>query len=198
MDRLIGLIALALMALAGGAVLMVLKPEATLSNLLAASAVVITAGALRRSLAAWRYPRFLAAACRWRPVERVLAGIWHYRLRKRAIVEAVLLSWLSQLFLIVSMWFAFVSLGVSPPAVVVCTITPLISATGGIPLTPMGLGVTDAVGDTLYHMMGVNEGAEAYLVVRLAMLLVAAVSAIAFLIPFRQRARRTLPISEDA
>ncbi|MCW5976511.1 MAG: flippase-like domain-containing protein [Bryobacteraceae bacterium] len=187
-DRLVGLASLALLAFFWGAVFMISQPDTAIARAIVAASLALLAVGATGTLAALGFPRVVEFLRRWRPAQRVVAGVWAYRLRKRALLEALAISCASHSFVMAASWLAFVTLGVSAPFVAVGAITPLISISYGIPLTPMGLGVSDSVGDALYRLIGVAEGAEVSVVLRAVALLMSAACGAAFLLPvFRTR-----------
>jgi uncharacterized protein (TIRG00374 family) len=192
-DRIVGLVALMMLAVFWGGVL-----AASTGNELAAWVVLVLAGALgilliAAAAALWRSPQITGFAYRWRALHRVLLSILRYRGRKRALAAAFVLSWISQSLVIACAWFGFRSLNEQVPALVVAGLTPMVSLSNGIPITPQGIGVADSVGEALFRVFGISSGAEAHLVVRFATLLISIACGLAYLLPVWAGRARPLP-----
>jgi uncharacterized protein (TIRG00374 family) len=83
-----------------------------------------------------------------------------------------------------SLWFALQVLGAVNDATraTVLIVAPLVILSSIVPLTPLGLGVTDAVASTLLLAVGSSSGAEATMLGRVTFVLLSALCGIAWLL----------------
>jgi uncharacterized membrane protein YbhN (UPF0104 family) len=59
-----------------------------------------------------------------------------------------------------------------------------------ISVTPMGLGITDGIAESLYGMMGISAGAETQMLIRIAAVLIFLLCGVAFLYRCPQTERK--------
>ena len=63
----------------------------------------------------------------------------------------------------------------------ISTVTPLVTVLRILPISPLGLGVTDAAAEELYPLVGMEGGAENQMLIRGVFILVSLLCGIAFL-----------------
>lgn len=78
---------------------------------------------------------------------------------------------------------AFYSIGIAVPVGESLLLMPVIILAGLIPLTPLGLGISDAVALLLFNTVHISNGANAMMLGRITFVLLSAVSGIVWLIP---------------
>ncbi len=78
-------------------------------------------------------------------------------------------------------------LGLTFSWVSVATVTPLVIFARVLPLTPMGLGVSDSVAEYFYELSGIAGGAEVQMLLRASMVIVLVLGGISYWIPVESR-----------
>jgi uncharacterized membrane protein YbhN (UPF0104 family) len=124
-----------------------------------------------------------------RPLARLLQRRWPATavsfggLRGTAWRSALLFAFLTHGCNAFSVWCALQVLGAqgSAPLLAVLLVAPLIILSSLVPLTPLGLGVTDAAASTLLHVIGNNSGAEATMLGRATFVLLSALCGLVWL-----------------
>jgi uncharacterized protein (TIRG00374 family) len=192
MDRLIGLVALILLAVVFGSAFLLHSSNMAMAEPVLYLAGVLAMGAAVAAFLASRHARQVLAALSWKPFQRLMAAVAEYRRHEGVLVAALLLSFLGHLSGIACAYFAFLMLNLTPPLPTVCAIIPLVNLSRGIPLTPMGLGVVDSVSETLFSAVGIDGGVEVSLVLRMVALLVFAGCGAAYLFPVARVGRTSL------
>jgi glycosyltransferase 2 family protein len=119
---------------------------------------------------------------------RFFGHVWEafatYRQRGQALGLCVLLSLVGHLASFTAAFLGFRALGIDVPMQVVYPLTAVVNLSSMLPLTPLGLGVSDTLAASLYAMMGVlHGGVEVNMLLRLLTLMYAALSAIGLLWP---------------
>jgi uncharacterized membrane protein YbhN (UPF0104 family) len=105
-----------------------------------------------------------------------------YRGHKAALAIAVLVSLVGHLWMGACSYLCLWALGVSsPPFVGVVAITCALNMLRMVPITPMGLGVTDIASEHLYALIGLGMGAELQMLQRLTSMLIFAAAGVGFL-----------------
>jgi uncharacterized membrane protein YbhN (UPF0104 family) len=126
------------------------------------------------------HPAFLRVLpARWR---EVLAS--HFRV---ALARPLALSFATHGCNMLATWCALRALGFNAPIGSTLAAMPLIIFSSLVPLTPLGLGVTDAAAATLLHAVGVAGGAEATMLARSSFVLLSALCGLAWLWPEERR-----------
>lgn len=184
LDRVIGVVGLSLMALGFGFLLWRNHPVHAVTLLF----WMVVAGTVALMVFCWmlicvppaRLPRLLA---RWEFVRRMADALHEFRGHPQTLAAALLLSLLTHVAASLGACLAFVALGVSASVTDVFSLTPLINFIGNLPLTPMGLGVTDSAAVFLYNLTGIARAAEMTMLSRAALAAVSLVCGLACLIP---------------
>ena len=167
MDRLLGLLALTLLATVFGGLLYASAHTEAVLRIVAASAVCLI-GLLGVSavLCSSRLTPLLGPLRRWKPVSRVSHAMQAYSGHPRALGIGLLLSILGHVSAFGAAYFAFCSLHNPASIFAVFATAPLVNLSGMVPLAPLGLGVTDSVAVTLYATVGLSGGAEVNMLLR--------------------------------
>ena len=79
---------------------------------------------------------------------------------------AVGLSILAHFLISVASCLGLAALGLEFSIVAIATVTPLLIFLRFLPLTPLGLGVTDFAGEELFLIVGIDGGAEVQMLLR--------------------------------
>jgi uncharacterized membrane protein YbhN (UPF0104 family) len=82
-----------------------------------------------------------------------------------------------------ALWCALRALGGGESLPSTLLVAPLVILSSLIPLTPLGLGVTDAAASTLIHLIGNSSGAEATMLGRATFVMLSALCGLAWLWP---------------
>ena len=136
------------------------------------------------------------ANCGWLPRSKVLdrpivakwaSAFQAYRGDTRALTRATLLSMLAHLMTSLAACSGLAGLGLTFSWVSVATVTPLVIFARFLPLTPMGLGVSDSVAEYFYELSGISGGAEVQMLLRASMVIVLVLGGISFWIPVESR-----------
>lgn len=183
-DRLIGVVCLFLVAFVCSMVLL-LQIESEVLYLFSVRVASATALVIAVLLLVFRIPlqSMLDHARRHWLVGKVLDVLVLYRNAQGAVFVAFLYSVGCQCASVPLMFLAFKSFGAEVPPVIAFCLSPLIGVLTLIPLTPMGLGVTDSVSLALFGALQISGGAEATMVVRLMTIPVLCILGIAYLVP---------------
>ena len=79
-------------------------------------------------------------------------------------------------------WCGMVALREPVSLMAISTVTPLVTVLRILPLSPLGLGITDAAAEGLYPLVGLQGGAENQMLMRGVFILMSLVCGIAFLL----------------
>ena len=116
-----------------------------------------------------------------RPIFRKWALAFQtYREDTGALVSATLLSMVAHLLTSLAACAGLAVLGQSFSWITVAAITPVVIFARFVPVTPMGLGVSDSVAEALYDMSGISGGAEVQMLLRATMVLLLVSGGISF------------------
>ncbi|MBX6311397.1 MAG: flippase-like domain-containing protein [Isosphaeraceae bacterium] len=186
-DRVLGLVGLLLLSSVFCGLLLLRTSNALLGRLLIFGlGLMLALSAAVALLASKRAESLLATLGRIRAVAEVPRALQAYRHHKLILAWAFLLAILGHLSAFAAAYFAFRSLSVPARVFDVFAITPMINLAGIIPLTPLGLGVSDSIAATLYPLVGLSGGAEATMLLRCVTMILALACGLAFLIPVPQ------------
>jgi uncharacterized membrane protein YbhN (UPF0104 family) len=81
---------------------------------------------------------------------------------------------------------AFYALGFPVPLGRALILMPLVILSGMLPLTPLGLGVTDAVALVIFNSIHMSNGANAVMLGRISFVAISALCGLAWFVPFHQ------------
>jgi uncharacterized protein (TIRG00374 family) len=182
-DRVLGMIALlTLSSLFGG--LLLRGSHASIGLLVAYGLVLLLGLAVALTLlSSRRVAALLRRVPGCRAVAEVLRALQAYRARPGLLAPAMALSLMGHLSAFAAAYFAFRSLGRPASIFAVFAITPIVNLSSLIPLTPLGLGVSDSIAATLYPAVGLSGGAEATMLLRCVTVAISLACGVAFLLP---------------
>ena len=89
-----------------------------------------------------------------------------YRTKHRELLIVVVLSIVAHFLVTIVACFGLMAMGIEFSFLAVATVTPLLIFIRFIPLTPLGLGITDAAGEEFYNLVGIAGGAENQMLLR--------------------------------
>lgn len=89
-----------------------------------------------------------------------------YRTSPRELLIVVALSVVAHFLVTIGACFGLMAMELEFSFLAVATVTPLLIFIRFIPLTPLGLGVTDAAGEEFYNLVGIDGGAENQMLLR--------------------------------
>lgn len=178
-DRFVGLFSLLLLSCGSFALIAIQGELTTAMTSIALTTVSLTAGMLAMPLViAWRPARSLALRIlpnRLRQMLRPLRDAWHlYRGNTRALLGCLLISLVSNSFVMFALAAGASALRVETSPVTVFLVGPIMVLANCLPLTPGGAGVGEAAGERLFAMLGLVGGAEVMLLTRIIMVLASA------------------------
>jgi len=181
-DRAVGMTALLAIAVAGGVLFL---------PALFATAVLAAAGVLAATVGAALLFLRLSHRIRlpWRLPQQVVEALAAYRRHGATLAGAFVLSCAGHAIGLAALWLGFRALGAMVPATAVAGAGPLVSLARELPLTPLGLGVTETAAAFAFRALGVDGGAEATMLVRLVFVAIALGGAVAMLWPAERGVR---------
>jgi hypothetical protein len=89
-----------------------------------------------------------------------------YRYSHKELAIIVVMSVMGHALVIVAACFGLMAMGLDFSVLAIATVTPILIVVRFLPLTPLGLGVSDAAGEELYNMVGIVGGAENQMLLR--------------------------------
>lgn len=167
MDRILGLIALLILSVFFGAILLWLKSDPLINKMLLIStsflgfliailALLFNAQVFKILHSSWLRKWF----------GEIIQAMHVYRYNKTTLILGLLLSLIGHMGNFLSAYFALISMDFPVLFIGLLTVTPLITLSQAIPLTPLGLGVTDGMASILYPVVGLQGGAEVIMLLR--------------------------------
>lgn len=184
LDRALGVVALLALGTICGIVLLVETFNTWVLRLVLINAGLLATMMMVLGLAFGFFgSRPLALLRRFRLIDRAVRAAGIYRGRYRILASAVLLSLVAHCGVCVATCFALLSLGCSAPIAAVFAVTPVILISRTIPLTPLGLGVSDGLAAFLYPLVGLDGGAEVQMLLRAMIVFVFLTCGLAYLVP---------------
>ncbi len=97
---------------------------------------------------------------------RFIDALATYRYCHKELAIIVVMSVVGHALVIVAACFCLMAMGLDFSVLAIATVTPILIVVRFLPLTPLGLGVSDAAGEELYNMVGVGGGAENQMLLR--------------------------------
>jgi uncharacterized protein (TIRG00374 family) len=167
MDRALGFVGLLILAISFSSLFILERGEG-----LSPSLILWMIGALLVA------SMVLAVACGFVPMKgmKLLRRVKHfagfidalgsYREFHWTLVLVIGLSIMGNFLVILAACCGLAALGLPFSVLAVATVTPILIVIRFLPLTPMGLGVTDAAAVELYRMVGLSGGAENQMLLR--------------------------------
>lgn len=115
-------------------------------------------------------------------INRLVKAIEHYRKYPIQLGMSLILSMVGHFGLCLAAWCGMVALREPVSLMAISTVTPLVTVLRILPLSPLGLGITDAAAEGLYPLVGLQGGAENQMLMRGVFILMSLVCGIAFLL----------------
>jgi glycosyltransferase 2 family protein len=173
MDRSAGLLGLMLIApISGGLLLFMNGGQKNLEYLLWFSVLLllvsVTGLALICSRRGFQKLPFLK---RINAVANFASAMQSYRNHFSTLAVSLLLSILGHVCVIFAAYFSFMTFGSLVGPLVVSCVMPFVILSRIIPLTPLGLGVSDTVGSEIFSLFDAVQGAEVVMLMRAAVIL---------------------------
>lgn len=103
-------------------------------------------------------------------VSELHGALTGYRGQGPALAGGLGISLLIHGSYLASCWCALAALGYRVELLTVCTVMPLISLAGQLPITPLSLGVKEGVAEQLFHLTAMEGGAEMVVLLRVVIL----------------------------
>jgi len=103
-----------------------------------------------------------------------------YRGKHRELLIVVVLSLVAHFLVTIGACFGLMAMEIDFSFFAVAAVTPLLIFIRFIPLTPLGLGVTDAAGEEFYNLVGIAGGAENQMLLRATWVILLLVCGFAF------------------
>lgn len=190
-DRVLGLWSLLIISALGGAALMILKtlaPYAIAQR--AVSIAAIACGVLALLMGAFVGNAQWSAA--WMKIPFLQKRFGESRLPPRAIFAIPLfLAFATHLCNLLATFCALRIFEPNVSLLLVLLITPFLILSSLVPLTPLGLGVTDAAASLLFVAIGITQGAAATMLLRAAFVLLSLACGLAWLWPANPESRNS-------
>ncbi|HUT09433.1 MAG TPA: lysylphosphatidylglycerol synthase transmembrane domain-containing protein [Thermoguttaceae bacterium] len=146
-------------------------------------------------------PQMLDRLRHIRLLDHLLHAFHAYRGHRRTLAWGLLLSLIGHVGVCCAAAFALLSLGYPAFLSAVFTATPIVTVARSIPLTPLGLGVSDSVAAFLYPVVGLQGGAEVQMLLRASVTLIFLTCGVAYLRVRPEvvsRVPRPVDLAEDA
>lgn len=189
MDRLIGLTSMISLGAVFGGLLLLQKFDSLLA-LFVSCLWVTLAGLIGLTLVilSERFASlFSPLRKRWRIFDRVHEALVSYRDHKSKLLEGLVLTIPGHVCIMAGTYFAFVAMNLVVPPMSVFGLTPIVNLSVIVPLTPMGLGVSEWVASTLYARYQYIGGADVNMALRLVTLVLMVMCGVATLFPVFDR-----------
>lgn len=181
-DRVIGLASLVAVGLTACFLIWIDSGKAALLPLLGVCVAVVVLGIAAVVFASY-LPR-LALRLRGeagRRLKTVVEAMMLYRGKRKVMLTAFFVSALGQMINALAAWIGLMALGAdSVSYVAVLAINCLLNLIRMVPLTPMGLGVTDLASESLFQIVDIGLGAELQMLQRLISVLIFCLCGLAF------------------
>jgi len=182
MDRATGLIGLLILGLLSSMLYWALSGNNRLNTLLAVNGVLLTIALVGIVVVCGFIPqRRFKWVRKLGFVANTLDALRLYGQHKISLVVSVFLSILGHLCTGVAWCLGMIVFGIDPPVIGVVAGTSMLLVVRTVPLTPMGLGITDGIAESLYGMMDISIGAELQMLIRIVTILIFLLCGVAFL-----------------
>lgn len=175
-DRLLGLYALFVLCAAALVWLAVHDPTYRVDALRLLAFVSVPLVVMPLGLALNTHPRARAAVLRLAPRRWRLAldaSVAAFRLREGSLLAGLALSFVNAFSITTAYFLAGQIASSTASFVTVCTVSPIVTLMSVIPLTPSGIGVTEASAAVLFNHFGVGGGATLAILIRCWMVITA-------------------------
>lgn len=180
-DRLLGM--LALVTLAVGFSTFGLAHRSSTGILIVGVALLAAAGVVTVTFARLLGTPTAAAGALRRWLGEIGQALGHYRQRKATLVGAFALSLVGHGATVLAFVAAFRCYDPAIDPTAAASFAPLVTLAASLPLTPLGLGVADVLASALYSEVGLDQGEEVVMLIRLLGLTVSLLCGLAWLRP---------------
>lgn len=192
MDRLIGLFCMVFLGAAFGGLLWLQSKDPILGILvLGLWAAMLGFVGITLVILSPGFASMFAPLTKWMIFDRVHSALVSYREHKIKLLEGFILTVPGHVGLLAATYFGFVAFDIQIPCLNVFAIAPIVSLSNIIPLTPMGIGVSEWVASVLYSRYHFTGGADVNMVLRLVNMSLMAVCGVAMLFPLFDKEEAT-------
>jgi uncharacterized protein (TIRG00374 family) len=183
-DRLLGLLGLASLAFAFGLPILI-DSDTDMGNrlLLTCAGVTLVLLVFTAMVLGVLPTRWLGFCRRIRLLDRFASALRGFRGKTTALGIGVLLSVLGHMCVGFAACAALAALVLPVHLAPVLAVTPLVTLAKSIPLSPMGIGISESAAALLYPLVGLEGGAEVALLMRATITVVFASCALTWLLP---------------
>lgn len=184
MDRLIGLASMVFLGALFGLLLFLQSGDPVL-GLLVLGLWMILGGftGIVMVILSPAFAKLFMPLTQWPVFERVHSALVSYREHKIKLFEGFILTIPGHVGILAATYFGFVSFNLSVPVLNVFAIAPIVSLSNLIPVTPMGIGVSEWVASVMYARFHYTNGADVNMVLRLVNVFLMLLCGIAMLFP---------------
>jgi glycosyltransferase 2 family protein len=184
LDRFVGLVGLCAFALGAGVLLLTRTRSPAVADVVGfAAALLIGLGGVIVFLLRAKPKRLRGLIERSPRVSALFRSLEAFHGQRGVLLISFGLSCIAHVGNCISMFFAFLAIDVPVPFVEVSAISPLVTLTSSVPVTPLGIGVADAVADRLFGMLGTLHGADVTMLVRGVTAVACLACGLAYLVP---------------
>lgn len=189
MDRLIGLLSMVLLGGVFGGLLFLQNFDPMLGVLVLGLWLAVF-GFLAIGLVIFsaRFANLFAPLTRWSILERVHSALVSYREHKIKLFEGLLLTLPGHVGIFAATYFGFVAFDVQVSPLNVFALSPIVNLSNLIPLTPMGIGVSEWVASVMYSRYDSTCGADVNMVLRLVNVFLMMLCGVGMLFPVFDKA----------
>jgi glycosyltransferase 2 family protein len=182
MDRLTGFLGLLLLGLTASVVHMGFSGDERLNLLLFFNISVLSLFLLAASLILLLALKdTLLIRERFKFVDKSLITVQLFWGQKKALLLSILLAIISHCCVSATWYFGMLIFSVDPPTIALIAVTSMLTIVRTIPITPMGLGVTDGLAESFYRLIGISIGSELQMLLRMITITISFVCGLAFL-----------------
>ena len=186
MDKVTGFVALLILGVVASAGYGVFASDDRLNGVLAFNAVLLLLALGVVIAAAVVLPRLKGGPLdRFEPVARFAAALATFSSEKAALGVSLGLALVGHLFTCAAWGVGLYAIGAEVPVLGVVALTAILIVARAIPLTPLGLGVTDGLAEALYRLIDISAGAELQMLVRLLSVAIFVVFGLSFFLGAR-------------
>jgi uncharacterized protein (TIRG00374 family) len=184
LDRFVGLLGLCALAVTSGLILVArTRSDAVLKIVGLGGALLIALSVITVFLLRTKPERVRAVVDRFGVLSALFRSLEEFKASWGVLLTSLALSLVAHFGSCLSMYFGFLAVGAPVSLVEACAITPLVTLTSILPVTPLGIGVADTVADTLFTLVGARGGAEVTMLVRVVTAVMCLACGLAYLVP---------------
>ena len=182
MDRVVGLYSLILIALTSAVLWKVFKGDVPILNYLLGFSLMLLVGlsGVTAILCSKRIFQHLSFLHRIEILIKFAKAMQVYRHDYYTLSFAFLVSLTHYALIILAAYCGFTLFEVTVDSLTLALTIPFIQLARALPITPMGLGVSDTVGHEIFSAFSIGYGAEVVMLIRLAMITLSSLGAISY------------------